>query len=256
MGRTRPAAGDRAARVLSPKNLAAPVAIVAMVAGWHVASLVGPAYAFPSWARILSAVAALPAYDIFVTLVRVVISLSAAFVLGLITSVLLYERPVAEAFVLPFVRLLMAVPAVCWVVFAILWFRDTELRIFFVMVVVCAPVFIVDGIDAMKAVPAELRQMAESFWPSRLQIMTKIVFPAIVPNLLTSWKINMTNGLRIVTIAELVGALTGIGRGLVIAQEMFSVSQVFAWTVVLVVMLFVFQGLFGVLERHALRWRS
>ena len=64
--------------------------------------------------------------------------------------------------------------------------------------------------------------------------VTKIILPGIIPNLLTSWKINLTMGVRIATIAKLVGALTGIGHGLVVAQEMFSVAEVFAWTVVLV----------------------
>ena len=52
----------------------------------------------------------------------------------------------------------MAVPAFCWVIFSILWFKGVEIRIFFVMCIVCMPVFIVDAIDAMKGVPIELRQ--------------------------------------------------------------------------------------------------
>ena len=41
-----------------------------------------------------------------------------------------------------------------------------------------------------------------------------------------------------VTIAELVGAVTGIGHQLSVAQELFSVADVFAWTIVLVALLF------------------
>ena len=63
-------------------------------------------------------------------------------------------------------------------------------------------------------------------------------------------------GVRIVTIAELVGALTGIGHGLVVAQEMFSVAEVFAWTVVLVAILFALQAIVTLVERRALSWRN
>ena len=59
-----------------------------------------------------------------------------------------------------------------------------------------------------------------------------------MPVILTSWKINLSLAIRVVTIAELVGAVSGVGYGLVMAQELFSVADVFAWTLVLVVILF------------------
>ncbi len=83
-----------------------------------------------------------------------------------------------------------------------------------------------------------------------------MIFPGIIPNILTSWKINLTLAVRVVTIAELVGAVTGIGHGLVLAQEMFSVAQVFAWTAVLVIILFSLQIFITVIERKALYWRT
>jgi NitT/TauT family transport system permease protein len=179
-----------------------------------------------------------------------------SFVAGLALATLLYSNNLIEAFFIPLVRLVMAVPAVCWVVFAILWFKDVEGRIFFVMCIVCAPVFLIDSLDAMKNVPADLKQMVESFRPSPVQTFAKVIFPSIVPNILTSWKINLTLAIRIVTIAELVGAVSGIGHGLVVAQEMFSVAVVFAWTVVLVLILFVLQIMVSLIERRALAWRT
>jgi len=230
--------------------------IVCFIVGWELASFVAPAYAVPGWGRILVALADIPAFDVGVTVVRLIGSMVMSFVLGLAAAILLFERPLAEAFFLPYVRLVMAVPAVCWVVFSILWFKSVEFRIFFVMCIVCAPIFIVDSLDAMKSVPMELREMVGSFRPSPIQRFTKIILPGIVPNLLTSWKINLTMGVRIVTIAELVGALTGIGHGLVVAQEMFSVAEVFAWTVVLVAILFALQAIVTLVERRALSWRN
>ena len=179
-----------------------------------------------------------------------------SFAIGLTCSLLMFERPNAEAFFLPLIKLLMAVPAVCWVVFAILWFKGVEPRIFFVMLITCGPVFTIDSLDAMKGVPADLKQMARSFRPTNLQVLSTVIIPGIVPNLLTSWKINLTLAVRVVTIAELVGAVNGIGHGLVLAQEMFSISDVFAWTVVLVIIFYALQGLVSLAEHYLLQWRS
>ena len=246
----------KSARYPSPESIAGLCAVLAFIAGWQIASYFAPTYAVPGWPRIIAATLRIDPYDVAITLARLIGSMAFSFFLGLGLSMLIFDRPIVESFCMPLVRLLMAVPAVCWVVFSILWFKPVEFRIFFVMCIVCMPVFLVDSLDAMKGVPRDLRQMVESFRPGPIQILTKIILPGIIPNLLTSWKINLTLAVRVVTIAELVGALTGIGHGLVIAQEMFSVAEVFAWTIVLVVILFALQLIVSAVENRALRWRT
>jgi NitT/TauT family transport system permease protein len=240
----------------SRSHLISAAAIVSFIVVWTVLSHVAPPYAFPSWSKIITSLVHVPYQDVLVTLLRLLISMVLSFVLGLACSLLLFERPSLEAFFLPLIKLMMAVPAVCWVVFAILWFRGVEMRIYFVMLVTCGPVFAIDSLDAMKSVPNDLKQMARSFRPTNLQVLRTIIIPGIVPNLLTSWKINLTLAVRVVTIAELVGAVNGIGHGLVLAQEMFSISDVFAWTVILVVILYALQGLVSLAEHRLLRWRA
>ena len=129
------------------------------------------------------------------------------------------------------------------------------LRLDFVLVVVCAPVFLVDLLDAMRGVSKDLRDMLRAFRPTRAQLFTKLVLPATLPAMLTSWKINLSLAIRVVTIAELVGAVTGIGYGLVVAQELFSVAEVFAWTLILVVLLFAAEAVLTRVEERLLRWR-
>jgi ABC-type nitrate/sulfonate/bicarbonate transport system permease component len=240
----------------SKEMMVSAIAIVSFIVGWEVLSYFAPAYAVPHWERILRALAHIPLRDVATTVERVIASMLLSFVLGIVCSVLMFERPLVEAFFIPLIRLFMAVPAVCWVVFAILWFKGVEPRIYFVMMITCTPIFIVDSLDAMKNVPADLKQMAQSFRPTWFQTFIKIIIPAIVPNIITSWKINLTLAVRVVTIAELVGAVNGIGHGLVLAQEMFSISEVFAWTVILVLILYTLQGIVTIAEYRLLRWRS
>ena len=108
----------------------------------------------------------------------------------------------------------------------------------------------------MRGVSRELRRMMRSFRPTALQYFSKLMFPAILPNLITSWKINLSLAIRVVTIAELVGAVTGIGHQLAVAQELFSVADVFAWTLVLVALLFLLEAIVARVERRVLRWRA
>jgi len=232
------------------------VALVVLAIAWEIVSLLVPPFIVPGWGRIFKSLATLRMDFVLVTLARVVGALVISFALGLGLAVVMYASVAVERYGRPIVRLLMAVPVVCWILFAVLWFKWVEFRIAFVLVVVCGPVFLVDALDAMKGVSKDLRDMLRSFRPTRAQTFTKLVLPATVPAILTSWKINLSLAIRVVTIAELVGAVTGIGYGLVVAQELFSVSDVFAWTLILVVILFLAEAVLTRVEERVLRWRA
>ena len=232
------------------------VGLVVLAVAWEIVSMLVPPFIVPGWGRIFKSLATLRMDFVLVTLARVVGALVISFALGLGLAVVMYASVAVERYGRPIVRLLMAVPVVCWILFAVLWFKWVEFRIAFVLVVVCAPVFLVDVLDAMKGVSKDLRDMLRSFRPTRAQTFTKLVLPATVPAILTSWKINLSLAIRVVTIAELVGAVTGIGYGLVVAQELFSVSDVFAWTLILVVILFLAEAVLTRVEERVLRWRA
>ena len=223
----------------------------------HLAPLLGiPPFAIPSLLRIAKSVATITPADIAVTLARVIGALIASFVLGLALAMAMYRSERLEKYLHPMIRILMAVPVVSWILFAVLWFPGVEFRIGFVLVVVCGPVFLIDTLDAMRSVPRELRHMMQSFRPSTWQYFFKLMLPAIVPTIFTSWKVNISLAIRVVTIAELVGAVTGIGHQLSVAQELFSVADVFAWTLVLVALLFLLEAMVSRVEARVLRWRA
>ncbi len=111
-------------------------------------------------------------------------------------------------------------------------------------------------LDAMQGVSKELRDMVRALRPTARQFFGKLILPATLPAILTSWKINLSLSIRVVTMAELVGATTGIGYGLHIANELFSVADVFAWTIVLVAILMATQVAVTRIERRVLVWRD
>ena len=222
----------------------------------HLSPYLGiPPFAIPSLLRIAKSMTTITPIDVVVTLARVIVALIASFAFGLALAMVMYNSRMLDEYLHPMIRILMAVPVVSWILFAVLWFPGVEFRIGFVLVVVCGPVFLVDTLDAMRNVPRELRSMMKSFRPTTFDFFRKLMLPAIVPTIFTSWKVNISLAIRVVTIAELVGAVTGIGHQLSVAQELFSVSDVFAWTLVLVVLLFLLEAVVARVEKRLLRWR-
>ena len=235
--------------------------LLIFVVAWEVLSYFAPAlgipaFAVPSFVRIGQSMLTITPIDIVVTVARVIGALILSFVIGVVLAMAMYRSETLESYLHPMIRLFMAVPVVSWILFAVLWFRGVEFRIAFVLIAVCGPVFLVDSLDAMRGVSRDLRRMMQSFRPTTLQYFTKLMFPAILPNLITSWKINLSLAIRVVTIAELVGAVTGIGHQLAVAQELFSVADVFAWTLILVALLFLLEAVVTRVEHRVLRWRA
>ncbi|MEM4559952.1 MAG: ABC transporter permease subunit [Candidatus Caldarchaeum sp.] len=232
------------------------VSLLAVAAAWEVASWFLPPYILPSWALVLNTLVRLDLTHAWITLGRVLLALTAAFTAGLALATMMYISPKFEKYMTPVVNLIMAVPAICWVLFAILWFRGQEVRIFFVLFAVCLPGYVIDILDAIKNIPFQLREMILSFRPSTAQFIRKLILPAIVPNILTTWKVNLGLAIRVVTVAELVGTLTGIGYALNFALGQQSIREITAWTIVLVVSLLCLQGVVYLAEKRLLRWRK
>jgi NitT/TauT family transport system permease protein len=150
---------------------------------------------------------------------------------------------------------MQGVPAVCWIIFAILWFRDMEARIAFVVIVTTIPSFYYQARDGIRTISAELWDMVRSWRPSTGQLVRILILPALLPALLTGWRTNLGNGTRVTIFAELLGGISGIGYQLRLSQELFRMDRAIAWTIVLVVFVVGSNIALSLFERKALRWR-
>ena len=235
------------------------VVLIGFTLVWEIVALATPDYVVPGWGTIARSFIRLvrehPGW-IAGTSLRVLIALILSFLLGSGTACLLFFWRGPARYVLPLVRMLMAIPVICWIFFAVLWFRGTEFRISFVLFIVSAPIFFLDLWDGMENIPKAWQEMTRSLRPTRAQFFRTLILPSSLPGILTSWKVNLSLAIRVVTIAELVGATSGIGYGLTVAQAEFSIADIFAWTLVLILMLLASHGLVTVFERKLLCWRA
>jgi ABC-type nitrate/sulfonate/bicarbonate transport system permease component len=193
--------------------------------------------------------------NVLVTLGRVGLGLGGAFLLGAALGLAMGVWPRFASYALPLLTLTQGIPALSWVVIAIIWFQSVELRIWFIVLIVTLPGFVFQIYDAYRAIPEELREMARSFRPRRFDLFRTVTLPAILPDILTAWKVNLGLGVRVVLVAELVGAAVGVGYQLLKSQQLFDMVGVFAWTAVLVIFVLLVQNGITRLENHLLRYR-
>jgi NitT/TauT family transport system permease protein len=265
-GRQESQGKDLTARVLGVRlgglrfNPASLITLIAVLAVWAMASTLAPSQIVPSISEVghdivENVVQGDLRYAFLITLWRVLLGLVSAFLMGLVIGLITGAFPAVAAYALPLIRFLQGIPSVSWVVLAVIWFSDIEIRVWFIMVMVTLPGFALQIHDSYRAIPEELRDMARSFRPGRRALMSELIIPGVMPGIFTTWKVNLGLGIRVVLIAELVGATVGVGVQLLSAQQLFDMAAVVAWTLMLAITSLVVQGAMEVLENWVLRYR-
>ena len=227
---------------------------------WEISSYFVPPYLIPNLKTILDAfINVISTWGLvrhaLITILRILVALNIAFLIGTLLSIFMGIFEKLEDYVLPVLHVIMGVPALSWVIFSIIWFPEVEIRILFILVACCAPNYTLEMYDAIKAIPKDLKEMLESFRPTRRQLFSKLILPSIIPAVLTSWKINVGYATRVAMVAELVGATVGVGFQLLSSQEMLDMPGAIAWTLVLVTFLLLSQFLLGRAESKLLSYR-
>ncbi len=256
-----PGDGSGTTRRFRGLRLEAVVALAGLAAIWQIASLFVPHFLFPSIPEIAARLLAIftswsSLADALATSARILAGLAGAFVLGTLLAMPMARSTAFERYAYPLLNFNQGIPALSWVVVAIIWFRGIEFRIFFIMVMTTLPAFTFQVLDAYRAMSKDLFEMTLSFRPSRLDLLRALIWPTVLPGILTAWKVNLGNAARVVVVAELVGATGGVGYELLQQQQLFDMAGAVAWTLVLVIFVLVVQGLITLIESRALRYRA
>ena len=234
---------------------------VALAAVWQIASAYFPKYLFPPlldvfW-RTLEIFADWPQFaQVLATVGRILAGLAGAFLIGAALAILMMRSRAVDRFFAPILTFFQGVPALSWVVFAIIWFHGIEFRIFFIMVVTSLPAFTFQVLDALRGMSKDLFEMVLSFRPTRAKMFRAMVLPAILPDIMTAWKVNLGNASRVVVVAELVGATGGVGYELLMQQQQFDMAGALAWTLQLVFFVLVSQQIIALIEARVFRYRA
>jgi len=237
------------------------VLIIAFLIVWEIAAKAIGGYNVPQISEVASRLRDTVTskdgiHNLVMTLARVLVGLVASFVAGTALGLWAGARPGAGGYLLPATRFIQGIPSLSWVIIAVIWFANVEVRVFFVMLLVTLPGFVLQTYDSYRAIPPELRDMGRSFRPGRWALFREITLPGIAPGLFTAWKVNLGLGIRMVLIAELVGATVGVGSQLLTAQQLFDMASVVSWTLLLAICMLILQAVIDAIEARALRYRA
>ena len=164
-----------------------------------------------------------------------------AFAAGILLGSLAYTAPLLEEILEPFMLFLKAVPVASFVILVLIWAGSRNLSVVISFLVVL-PVIYVNTLAGLQSTDRKLLEMAVVF---RMPVWRKIRFiylPALVPYLVSGCRIALGMSWKSGAAAEVIGLPEhSIGEHLYMAKIYLETANLFAWTLVIILVSAVFE---------------
>jgi ABC-type nitrate/sulfonate/bicarbonate transport system permease component len=164
------------------------------------------------------------------------------------------RSPRLNAMLDPVVSALYAIPAVAFVPFLIIWFGlffESRVALVFIMAFPDMLIVIVAGVRDIKP---NLFAVGRSFGASPLQVATKIMLPAMLPFLMTAFRVGIARAINGMITAELFLAAVNLGAMMKNSARTFDSTGLLTVVVVVALLGLLAQSLIAMLERQFLHW--
>ena len=128
-----------------------------------------------------------------------------------------------------------ALPSICWLPIALLWFGLSESAI--ILVVVLGSLFAVTiGVDSgVKNVPPIYLRAARTMGAHGLDLYTKVIIPAAMPSIISGLKQGWSFAWRALMAGELLYVSIGLGHLLTMGRELNDISQIIAVKIIIII---------------------
>lgn len=145
------------------------------------------------------------------SLYRVTAGFYLAIILGIPLGVILGRLQLARSLVNPLVQFLRPISPLAWIPLAMLWFGIGDRPAIFLIFLSSFFPLVVSTTAAVHNINPTYFQVAANFNFSRLETVTKVIIPAIIPEIVTALRITVTIAWLVVVAAEMIAVQSGLG---------------------------------------------
>lgn len=158
-----------------------------------------------------------------------------------------------EQILKPLVTMFKAIPVMSIILIAFLWLKTGQVPVFSAFLM-GFPVMYVQTLEGMKRRDKELEQMCFVYKIEGKRKLVNVTIPAMMPYLITGAKQSLSMIWKVVVAAEVLTIPKfGVGRSLHISQIQIETAQVFAWTIIAILLTWIFDSIFNYILKKVLR---
>jgi NitT/TauT family transport system permease protein len=187
-----------------------------LIALWHGAVRWTGTDVFPSPAAVARGLAELARKGLLLrysrdSLLRVAAGYGAALLVGIPAGVVLGWRPAAARAANPVIQLLRPISPLAWIPVAIVLFGVSDLAAIFLIFLASLFPILVSAMNGVRSVPSMYRDAGRNLGLSGGALLSRVVFPAALPEILTGLRIALGIAWIVVVAAEMIAVNSGLG---------------------------------------------
>ncbi|MEU4226695.1 ABC transporter permease [Nonomuraea sp. NPDC026600] len=184
---------------------------------------------------------------------RILIGWALGLLVGVVVGLLMGRLRVVRVLLEPYIEFFRFVPPIAFVTLAIVWLGIGEASK--VVLIFYTSVFIValNTIAGVLAIDEAKLRAAASLGAGRLQVLRFVVFPAVVPHIVTAARLAMGNSFLTIVSAEIVASQVGLGALIWTSRNYGRIDWVFVGIVTLGLLGFVYDRILRIVAGRVLR---
>lgn len=190
-------------------------------------------------------------YQVFLyTFIRIIFTTLVAFLLGVIfSSIASYSRGFKE-FINPLMVLLKTIP-VASIIILLLIMVGKDVAPLFITFLVIFPIFYEGSLQALLSISKDIKEDVALLPGSNVKKFFKIFLPITKDTLITCLLQGFGLGFKVMIMAEFLAQPNGsIGREMMFSKQYLEIDDVFAWTLLLITVVFVIDSMLKYLKKR------
>lgn len=143
----------------------------------------------------------------------------------------------------PLIVIIRTIPVMSIIIIAIMWFKDTNVPIF-VAFLMCFPIIWTNTVSGILSTDVKLLQMCEVYKIKKSRIISSVYFYSSLPYIKAGMISALGIGWKVTSAAEVLSLPKySIGRFLYDSKVYLEIPDLFAWTIIIVSLSFLFESL-------------
>ncbi len=195
--------------------------------------------------------------DIAITVNRAVLGFLFAAGIGSVLGIVAGLFATASMMSRPIITIFMGMPAIAWIVLAMIWFGLSDMAVIFTVVVASFPIIFIGALQGTRTLEGDLKEMSDSFHAPLWMKFSDVYFPHVISYLFPAWVTALGMSWKIVVMAELLSTPDGIGAQLAIARSHLDTAAALALVTILIGSLLLIEYLLmEPIKREVEQWRN
>ena len=183
---------------------------------------------------------------------RIILGFFLALILGTILAALSCGFFAVEMLMEPLITVVKATPVASFIILCLIWIPSRNLSVFISFLMVF-PVVYTNILEGIRQTDKQLLEMADSFGAGLMKKVEFVYLSQVQPYVVTACKLGLGLCWKAGIAAEVIGIPTGsIGEKLYKAKVYLETPDLFAWTIVIIVVSVGFEKLFMFILRKIL----